>query len=279
MRIAAPRLEQTLTRQILFQVREQARRGHRSILRITEPSLASETQRILREEGFLRIDDHWIALVIQACTDSAAANMLISQAARHMGLRLQALQPELSAVIAADLERTMWPVKIADSMLPTYLVPIRPGWSADLFGIPQALTPRPNMLGLSREHVYYRSPNPPTRAPARLIWYVTDAQRGGVAAVIAISRLEESITDKPAVLFQRFRHLGVWQLDQVNRAAKSGKAQALRFADTEIFPHPIPLKQLKQLAAEHGQHLALRSPQLITAGLFTAIYRKGHLAT
>jgi GNAT superfamily N-acetyltransferase/predicted nucleic acid-binding protein len=279
LRIAGAQLEQTVTRQILFRLRNQARRENRSIVRITEPSVATETERILREDGFLRIHDDWVALVVQACADASTVNAVISQAAQQAGLRLQSLQPELSAVIATDVERKMWPVKVTDSLLPTYLVPIKPAWSADLFGIPQAMTPRPNRLGLSCEHVYYRSPTPPTAAPARVIWYVTDAPRGGVAAVIGSSRLEETITDTPPVLFQRFRHLGVWRLDQVTHASKGGKVQGLRFADTEIFPQPIPLRHLKQLAAEHGQSLALRSPQRISPGLFTAIYQKGHRAT
>jgi GNAT superfamily N-acetyltransferase len=276
LRVTGARLEQTITRQILFQIRDQARRAGRSIIRITEPGLASETQRILREEGFLRIDDQWVALVIQACGTASAINTLVATAGQHAGLRLPALQPGLSAVIAADLERTMWPVKITDSLLPTYVVPIKPAWSADLFGIPHALMPRPNMIGLSREHVYYRSPAPRATAPARLLWYVTDARRGGVAAVIGCSRLDEAVTGKPAVLFQRFRHLGVWQLAQVTQAAKSGQAQALKFADTEIFKHQITLQRLRKLATGHGQTLALRSPQKITATLFTAIYQEGH---
>jgi GNAT superfamily N-acetyltransferase len=277
LRITGAQLEQTITRQILFLIRDQARRAGRSIIRVTEPGLASETQRILREEGFLRVDNHWVALVIQACGTASAINALVARTAQQVGLRLPALQPGLSAVIAADLERTMWPAKITDSLLPTYVIPIRPAWSADLFGIPQALTPRPNMIGLSREHVYYRSTTPRTPAPARLIWYVTDEPRGGVAAVIGCSRLDEALTGKPTVLFQRFRHLGVWQLDQVAKSAKSsGQAQALRFADTEIFERRIALQRLRRLAADHGQTLALRSPQKITSGFFTAIYQEGH---
>jgi hypothetical protein len=279
LRIADGRLEQTTTRQILFRIRDQARREGRSIIRITEPDLASETQRILREDGFLRLEDQWIALVIRACGNTPALNALLAEAAQKVGLRLPALQPGLSAVIAADWERAMWPAKITDSLLSTYLIPIRPAWSADLFGIPQAMTPRPNMIGLSREHVYYRSPTPPTVAPARLIWYVTDASRGGIAAVIGCSRLDETLTGKPAALFQRFRHLGVWQLDQVTQAARSGQAQALRFADTEIFERQVTLRRLRQLAASHNQTLALRSPQKITADLFAAIYHEGHPAT
>jgi GNAT superfamily N-acetyltransferase len=276
LRIADERLEQTITRQILFQVRDQARRTGRRIIRITEPDLASETQRILREDGFLRLESHWIALVIQACGNASAVNALVARAAEQVGLRLPALQPGLSAVIAADLERTMWPAKITDSLLPTYVVTIKPAWSADLFGIPRAMTPRPNMIGLSREHVYYRSSIPRMVTPARLLWYVADAPRGGVAAIIGCSRLDEAVVDKPAALFQRFRHLGVWHLDQVTQAAKSGQAQALRFADTEIFECRIPLRRLHQLEVVHGQTLALRSPQKITTDFFTAIYQEGH---
>jgi GNAT superfamily N-acetyltransferase len=279
LRIAAARLEQTTTRQILFQIRDQARRESRSIIRITEPDLASETKRILREEGFLRLDNQWIALVIRGCGTALAVNALVARTAQQIGLQLPALQPGMSAVIAADLERTMWPAKITDSLLSTYLIPIKPAWSADLFGIPQALTPRPNMIGLSREHVYYRSPSPRITPPARLIWYVTDARRGGVAAVIGCSRLGEALNGKPTALFQRFRHLGVWQLDQVTQAAKAGQAQALSFADTEIFERRITLRRLRQLAADHSQTLALRSPQKISAGLFTAIYQEGSPAT
>jgi hypothetical protein len=237
--------------------------------------LASETQRILREEGFLRVDNHWMALAIQGCGNAPAINALVAGTAQQAGLLLPTLQPGLSAVIAADLERTMWPVKITDSLLPSYLVPIKPAWSADLFGIPQTLTPRPNMIGLSREHVYYRSTIPRVPTPARLIWYVTDAPRGGVAAVIGCSRLDEAVIGKPTALFQRFRHLGVWQLDQVAKAAKSGQAQALRFADTEIFDRRVSLQRLRRLAADHGRTLALRSPQKITSGLFAAIYQEG----
>lgn len=276
LRVIGARLEQTITRQILFQIRDQARRAGRSIIRITDPSMASETQRILREEGFLRVDTHWVALAIQGCGTASAINALIVGTAQQAGLRLPTLQSGLSAVIAADLERTMWPAKITDSLLPSYLVPIRPAWSADLFGIPHTLTPRPNMIGLSREHVYYRSTIPRTPAPARLIWYITDEQRGGVAAVIGCSRLDEAAIGKPTALFQRFRHLGVWQLDQVTKAAKSGQAQALRFADTEIFDHQISLRRLRRLAADHGQTPALRSPQKITPALFAAIYQEGH---
>ena len=274
-RVAAQDLEQTVTRQILFRIRDQARREGCSVVRITEPNLASEAQRIIREDGFIKLEDDWVALVINACGPSTVIDELVSTAAGRVGLVLPALRPALAAVIAADLERTLWPVKITDSLLPSYLVPIRPGWAGDLFGIRPTLTPRPNMLGLSREHVYYRSPTPRTAAPARLLWYVTDAPRGGVAAVIGCSPLEESLVGKPAGLFQQFRHLGVWDQGKIKQAAKANGTEALRFADTEIFEHEVSLRRLQQIASEHRQSLTLRSRQKINADLFAAIYQEG----
>jgi hypothetical protein len=91
--------------------------------------------------------------------------------------------------------------------------------------------------------------------------------------VIGCSRLDEIITDKPPALYQTFRHLGVWRRDQIAQVAHNGVALALRFADTEIFPHQISLERLRHL--ERCQTPFVRSPRKIIADLFAAIYREG----
>jgi hypothetical protein len=59
--------------------------------------------------------------------------------------------------------------------------------------VPRILMPRQDRLGISREHVYYRSPRPRVeQAPARLVWYVTGSGTDGLAAIIGCSRLEEA---------------------------------------------------------------------------------------
>lgn len=187
------------------------------------------------------------------------------------------LRAGLSAAIAADLERTLWPAKITDSKLESFLIPIRPEWSTELFGVPETLIPRSSTLGISREHVYYRSPHPRiVAAPARLLWYASGASRdGGVAAVIACSRLEEVIAARPPELHQRFRHLGVWHQAQVTAVARDGTALALRFADTEILPHRVPLRRLRKLASQHCQPMSLQSAKKISPQFFTAVYQEG----
>jgi ribosomal protein S18 acetylase RimI-like enzyme/predicted nucleic acid-binding protein len=278
LRVKAQRHEETVTRQMLFHIRKQACALGKSIMRITDPVLADSMVRAVREDGFVYHKAGWVGFAIQACGNAPAVDDQLTRAAALAGLQVPALRPGLSAPIAADLERTLWPAKITDSELPTFIVPIRPQWSAELFGVPQILMPRPNMLGISREHVYYRSPRPRVvEAPARLMWYASGAGKDhGVGTVIACSRLEEVISAKPASLHQRFRHLGVWQQDQIAGVARDGTALALRFADTELLPHRVSHRRLEQLAASQNcRPPSLQSAVKISSQLFTAIYQEG----
>jgi GNAT superfamily N-acetyltransferase len=277
LRVRGHRLEETVTRQLLFYLRKQACAAGRNVIRITDPALADSAARAIREEGFVRDHDSWVGFTIQACGTAAAVDEQLGRAASDAGLQVPSLREGLSAAIAADLERTLWPAKITDSGLPSFLIPIRPEWSSELFGVPAMLIPRSSTLGISREHVYYRSPRPRVvTVPARLLWYASGAGKdSGVGAVIACSRLEEVIAARPAELHQRFRHLGVWRQDQVTGAARNGIALALRFADTEIFPRRVPLRRLQKLASQFGRKQSLRSATRISPQLFTAVYQEG----
>jgi hypothetical protein len=275
-RISSPRLESTIARQLLYKIRDRALSDGRTLVKITDPHLGRETEKVIRDSGFVLHDGAWIGLVIRACADSVTVDELMSEAAESVNLTMPALRPHLSPGIAAELERTLWPAKITDSDLPTYLVPIRPRWSSDLFGLPRTLMPRQDSLGLSREHVYYRSPRPRVeQAPARLLWYVSGSRPGGIGAIVACSRLEEVACDKPSVLYSTYRHLGVWTRDRISEAAHDGQALALRFADTEIFPRQVSLRRLHALATENCQRLWLRSPSKVTTQFFAAVYREG----
>ena len=276
LRTKSGHIENTIIRQLLTLFRRQALKEETPVVRVSDSVLSRSCEYALRENGFLKIREDWIAFVVPVCAGSTEVDKFVTQATRNIGLRMPKLCPELSPVIAADLERTLWPAKIIDSDLPSYLIPIKASWSSELFGVPHTLMPRPNRLGMSCEHVYYRSARPRAeQAPARLLWYVTGSHRG-LGAVIACSRLEEVVCDKPAALYQAFRHLGVWQREQIDRAAHRDQALALRFADTELFDRQVSLKRLRQLAAEERQGLSLRSPQKISAQLFAATYQEGH---
>jgi len=278
LRVNLKRLEDTVIRQILFYIRKQAVASGKNIMRVTDPQLTSSVTQAMREDGFIRLEGSWVGFAITSCGSAAEVEAELVLASAHAGLNLQPLGPGLSAPIAATLERHLWPAKIADSKLPSYLLPIKPEWSTDLFGYPPGLLLRPDTLGISREHVYYRSIHPNReQAPARLLWYAAlgSERRGGVGAVIACSRLEEVIIDKPADLHRQFRHLGVWEQEQITATAQGGMARCLRFADTEIFPTPVPLDRLRRLGRRYGRQFALQSPELLTPDLFADIYKEG----
>jgi GNAT superfamily N-acetyltransferase len=276
MRVSNSRISETITRQLIQHVRTQARSLGKEVVCVTDQHMPSSSKAILRSEGFVYHDADWVAFVIDVCADARTVDERTARAAEIVDLRLPALTTNLSPIIAADLERSLWPAKILDSALPTFLVPIKPFWSSELFGFPQMLTPRSNSLGISREHVYYRSPTPRgERAPARLVWYVSSDASGGPSSVIGCSRLEEVTIDAPQMLHGRFRHLGVWNRQQVIDASRSGKALALRFADTELFKRQVPLRRLRQIADTLGHPLPLRSVSKISSELFAAIYKEG----
>ena len=277
LRVNDKRLEDTVIRQILFYVRKQALINGKSIIRITDPHLGHSTIQAMQEDGFIRHGSCSIGFTIASCGDSAEVDAQLSRAASVVGFNMQPLRPGLSAPIANDLEHRLWPAKIIDSELQSFLIPIKPIFATDLFGYPPGLLFRPNALGISREHVYYRSPVPNReQAPARLLWYASGAERrGGVAAVIACSRLEEVITAKPSDLHRQFRHLGVWKHEQVAAVAREGLSRCLRFADTEIFTTPVSLRRLRALGRRHQREFTLQSPESIPPDLFAAIYQEG----
>lgn len=276
MRVANSRISETITRQLIQLARTQARALKKEVVSIADTWIPTSARTVLRSEGFVPHQGSWVCFVIDVCADAQTVNKRTAQAAARVDLRLPELTANLSPIIAADLERSLWPAKITDSTLQTFIVPIRPYWSAELFGFPETLTPRSNSLGISREHVYYRSPNRRgEQAPARLLWYASRGTSEGPSAIIGCSRLEEVTIESPQILHGRFQHLGVWDREQVKKASKGGKALALRFADTEIFKRHIPYRRLQEIATTLGHPFQVQSVSKISSDLFAAIYEEG----
>lgn len=274
LRVAPSGLADTIARQLLFVLRQAARQDNHSVIRLTDPFLSRSIVAAAIDDGFLPHDGVHYAFVIDVCGDSSEIHASAAAAARIASLPVPpSVRQGLLSVVAAEVERVWWPAKMLDSMLLTYLVPIRQSFSSELLGVPGGLFHRPAALGLSREHVYYRSPlGPKPKAPARLMWYMSGSSPGTVipAGVIAASQLEEVVEGSAGEMHTRFRHLGVWREEQIDMAARGGVVQALRFANTELFPETVPLSRLKAL----GQ-TAPQGPLLISKEAFGLVYREG----
>ncbi|KUJ68669.1 hypothetical protein ACZ90_17480 [Streptomyces albus subsp. albus] len=189
----------------------------------------------------------------------------------------------MSPEIASMAERVWWPAKLIDTALPSFIAPIKPRWSTELFDVPAMLVPRDDVLGISREHVYYRSSGHRGESvPARILWYVSEGTSGQQGKmVIGCSRLDEVVIDGPDTLFSRFEHLGVYGHAEVRAAADvSGKAMALKFSDTEIFPVQVTHARVTALAKGLGlRWVPPMQLSKISSALFQAMYEEGHRKT
>lgn len=273
LRVADGPLRHTIARQVSLVLRRAAVSSGATEIRITDTHTGRGVVEVLQRDGF-EFDpttsegsdrrDH-VAVAIKACAPWSEIRQLVDQ---HGSARLQTHVPEASA--AAEYERIWWPAKIADAALPTWIVPIRSVFADELLGHVPTLLARDEELGLSREHVYYRSGQSRPSAPGRIIWYASDRDM----AVVACSRLTHSLLGTPEALHRAFRQFGVWSLGQVREVAdKRGLVNALRFADTEIFSNPISLGRLRELS-ERGARFTIQGPTSISGDQFSRLYQE-----
>jgi GNAT superfamily N-acetyltransferase len=274
LRVAEGPFAATLVRQLLFALRTEAVASSSRLIRIRDPHMPQAITAALAEDGFVPSDGSYTAYVIDECGSAGAVSDAANKAAREANL----VSPPrfgagLPALTAAYIERAWWPAKVSDSLLPSYIIPIRQEFSRELLGVPLGLFARPPELGLSLEQVYYRSPRGPrVVAPARLLWYMSGSERRGVEApaIVATSVLEEVIVGEPSDLHERFQHLGVWRLDQVRAASRDGLAQMLRFSRTFQFVRPVLAGDVRRLVGHLPQ-----GPTKITSDVYERLYAAG----
>jgi GNAT superfamily N-acetyltransferase/predicted transcriptional regulator len=282
LRTASHPLEETLARQLLFLIKRLGRDCGAEIIRISDPHPSEAARSAAGDDGFFEHDSGLVALLVNVCGTAAEVEAVAGELARELAEDTTALRAGMPAEVAAVVERAWWPAKVIDAELPSFLVPIKPRWSTELFNVPAMLIPRSDALGISREHVYYRSSGHRGESvPARLLWYVSEGNSPGEGQlVVGSSRLDEVLIDTPHTLFSKFEHVGVYGRAEVQKAADaSGRAMALRFSDTEIFPKPVTLRRLTSLAEELGLRLSLISLSKISRELFQAVYQEGHRTT
>lgn len=175
------------------------------------------------------------------------------------------LTPSSPSVEFSYIERVVRPLRIVDAPLDTWLVPIKPHWSAQLFNSPADRFGQIPQLGMSMEHVYYRAAKSGEAPPARVVWWVSGPSAG---YAIACSDLVEVIDGSDKELFRRFRRLGVWRWEDVSAAERDGQLRALRFINTEMFDRTVPLRLIEKRI---GRKLRLAFPIKVSPAIFDAI--------
>ena len=227
------------------------------------------------------INDPYLSPVLPAALESEAFNPEGGRWRATLDRGINSI-PGADRDSAAVIERTRWPGKVRGAGLPTYMVAIQPVFAERLFDsglAAETLLSRELGLGLSREHVYYRAPNPGgfIGAPARILWYVSGGRPGHPEGELrAVSHLVEVVVDSPNVLCRRFERLGAWTYEQVcDVADRKGRAMALRVADTELFDIPLGLQALRRTYQEVGETFQPPfSPIEVDEPIFVLLYRR-----
>ncbi len=232
---------------------------------ITENILHPIVEEALQEDAFQHTHDRWIkpnlfvaSSAANVATDFENSLEMHPEIRPYYTMHLQVLrQPEAlsNAKVISEIERVLFPAKIADAEITSVIIPIEETWismwfdeelaAAKLFGADK-------QRAFNREGVYYSKAN---RAglpiPGRLLWYVT--KKNGVqgsSSVRACARLDEIVTGSARDLFQQYKHLGIYEWNDLLRlASKDPEARltAFRFSDPQLFKHPVTFTELTDI--------------------------------
>lgn len=284
LRLRPSALQASLAAQLVGRIRDMAGEVRATAIRVTDPKPHVDIAKALLADGFRPADDRLVAMTSQEVCAMADLPAVVGRCG--IGLtdcERGALEPVTQAAaeikdgmapasLVASVERQLRPLRIADANLGTWLVPIKPGFSSQLFNAPAQLFDRSAQLGISIEHVYYKGRSAGETAPGRVLWYASEPDK----VIIGCSDLVDVIDDEPDALYRRFRRLGVYRREQVRKTAK-GRAtvRALHVVNTEVFVRPVSLSRLDSLAARNCQKLVLVSASRISPGLFTDIIKEG----
>lgn len=291
LRVGHSPLAATLARYLIFRAVLQSAQENRIVTKISDPFQDETIKAALSEDAFVQRHDGWIKInlpVAKTARQLAEYLLKLNLSSNEEKKYCQELADVLNNAVLVeqtqtmiDIERLLWPAKILDAYIPTFIVPIRPEWAKELFDeglASQTLFGPKDELALNREGVYYRakSPSAGLKAPGRILWYVSYGGRfSGTGHLRACSRLDEVIVDKPKSLYRQFRRLGVYEWLHVFDLAKrniENEIMALRFSDTELFSTPIGWNELQQILRAHDCRSQLQSPVRISPELFAKLY-------
>jgi ribosomal protein S18 acetylase RimI-like enzyme len=261
----------------------------RFLTRISDEFLSSEITAVLDESGFSKTKSGWIKINLSGAYTLSRIEHILSIYAwpEYAHSLVQRLNDELNGAkteILIEIEKVLWPLKINDIDIPSFIIPIRPEWAMHLFDdniAEQDLFGSEPSLILNAENVYYRSSRPKIPvSPSRILWYVSKGKGRyqGSMQIKACSYVEEVCIDKPKSLFAKYSKLGIYKWPDVYRVADNDlekKLMAFKFSKTEVFTSPIPYDYLEQIWMAQGKNFNVSSPLQISKEQYFEIYNMG----
>lgn len=298
LRVRKHPLASTLARHLVLRATYQSSRRQNNITRMTDLFSGEIVASALSECGFTRTLDDWLKVNLAVAASAYDVAHVLDQVASKLGksgktyhqlaMLLRRDEVKGDSGFMADVEQTLWPVKITDAAMPTYIVPIRPIWAQHLFDeqlANETLFGADPRLALNGEAVYYRSRRPSMLDyPGRILWYVSSDSRYQWAKKIrACSILDEVVIGSAKALFHQYRRLGVYEWEHVLTIAKGNpesQIMALKFSHTELFTGAVTWDDLQELLHKtHGHGSQIQSPVKVTNDLFYRLYKLGTAST
>lgn len=274
LRVGDNPLAATITHHLIFQAALTSAREHRQFTRITDHKIQEIVLKVMQKDKFIKVKNGWLR-----------ANIGVSETAQNLSQRLEDLAIKFGQEYTFcdqlannlntddaikdtqtmfDIERFLYPAKIIDADIPTFIIPIKPLWAQQLFDeelANQTLFGSTKIgIALNREAVYYTSKKSLKQLKlgrcGRILWYVSrdNEKKGygyrGISAIRACSRLDEVVIGKPEELYRRFRDLGIFERKNIfDTAAQdpNNVIMAIKFSDTELFKKPVTLPQIQEI--------------------------------
>ena len=278
------RISRTLASYMLSTIKKQTRKP--SILRVSDRSAVINFPDELREAGFIVEPEVAYKVCLPGIWEPKTALDMLKEFARK-GLfpddGISWFQNQVQALNGADsflrLEHAIFPGKIrSDNVVRTLVVPIKPRWARALFD--------PNLgqrefwdedadLLLNPKSAYYTGARIPLSC-GRIIWYVSNDERyAGSKATRACSLLTDCVGGQALDLYRRFRHFGIYELQDVEKidSANGARINALEFTDTELFSRPISLSETRTMIGDGSQDF--QWPIQISESHFLNLYQSG----
>ena len=296
LRIARHQLSGTIARHILCKAVLYSAEHKLTLIRISDDFIQESLDGALAESGFSLVKNRWIKLTL---THASGMLDLINSMGIMKGQyhEIEELLDEYINLLGrsqlddvlnlADVEKTLWPMKILDAKIPTFIVPIRPYWAQHLFDERLANQTfwgaNPETM-LRTENIYYRSCafGGKISAPARILWYISALPKMPYTKYIrACSSLDEVIVGPAKILYKRYNRLGIYRWEQIKKLAGNDSERnimALLFSRTEQFPNPVSLVKIQAVyhMYEVGRKFSVQSPLLISSETFAYIYEMGY---
>ena len=280
-------LAKTIAVHLVLQAISEAAKDNRQMIRVTDAALQAVIINALKVNYFTLIDNCWAKISLQtAITVVDVISYLSSLASRFPGESafIAELRQSLESAYEGsnigqlfEFEKILWPLKLLDANIPTFIVPIQPLWAMHLFDEPlgrQTLFGAKPELALNRENVYYRSAHQRNlHAPARILWYISDGKGyQNVKAMRACSHLENVEIGRPKELFRQFKRLGIFKFKDLMAVAGQDitkEIMAFRFSGTQLFERPVSWKHLQTILERQSP---IQSPLRINQDTFAKIY-------